>query len=402
MTQRDIAIVGAGIGGLAFAALAARAGQCVRVFDQFEAPRPVGSGLVIQPVGQAVLEACGAGSALRLGRRIDRMLGQEARRGRAVLDVTYDPARGERFGLAIHRASLHHALLEAALAAGAELVPGHRVTGRAGQRLCVGDQRLGPFDLIVDASGARSALSPLMGKPLSFGALWGTVPWQDTALRGNMLSQRYSGADRMAGILPIGRLPGDETPLATLFWSVKAKRIAALKAAPLSDWKAEVKALWPETAPFLACIESHQDLTFAQYEHGTLIRPASEGIAHIGDAAHRASPQLGQGANMALLDAMALWRALDGQHHLPDALMRYVKARRWHIWAYQAMSAAFTPQYQSDRWLPPRLRDWALAPLSKVPPLPRILSRLVCGDLLPPYGALAHRPLCIRPLASGP
>jgi len=92
---------------------------------------------------------------------------------------------------------------------------------------------------------------------------------------------------------------------------------------------------------------------------------------------------------MALLDALALWRALDGQHHLPDALMRYLRARRWHIWVYQAMSAAFTPQYQSDRRLPPLLRDVALAPLSRVPPVPRLLSRLVCGDLLPPLGSLA-------------
>jgi len=59
MVKRVIGVAGAGIGGLAFAALAARDGHRVIVFDQFEAPRPVGSGLVIQPVGQAVLRAAG-------------------------------------------------------------------------------------------------------------------------------------------------------------------------------------------------------------------------------------------------------------------------------------------------------------------------------------------------------
>ena len=48
----NIAIVGAGIGGLTAAALLARQGHTITVFDQFNVPRPVGSGLVIQPVGK--------------------------------------------------------------------------------------------------------------------------------------------------------------------------------------------------------------------------------------------------------------------------------------------------------------------------------------------------------------
>jgi hypothetical protein len=48
------------------------------------------------------------------------------------------------------------------------------------------------------------------------------------------------------------------------------------------------------------------------------------------------------------------------------------------------MSAAFTPQYQSDsRWLP-ALRDRVLMPVSRLPPVPRVLMRLVAGDLVPP------------------
>ena len=128
-------------------------------------------------------------------------------------------------------------------------------------------------------------------------------------------------------------------------------------------------------------------MTMARYSHGTLHRPIGERLAHIGDAAHRASPQLGQGANMALLDAFALAAALR-QHHLPDALRRYAQARRWHIAIYQMMSALFTPQYQSDSRLQPWIRDQLLLPISKISPGPRILSRLVCGDLVPPYGSL--------------
>ena len=55
----NIAIAGAGIGGLAAATLLARAGHSVRVFDQFDAPKPIGSGLMLQKTGLAVLAQLG-------------------------------------------------------------------------------------------------------------------------------------------------------------------------------------------------------------------------------------------------------------------------------------------------------------------------------------------------------
>ena len=74
-----------------------------------------------------------------------------------------------------------------------------------------------------------------------------------------------------------------------------------------------------------------------------------------------------------------------------EALRLYAGARRWHVLAYQAMSAAFTPQYQSDSRALPVLRDHVLAPLSRTWPIPRILTRLVCGDLVPPMPGLTPR-----------
>ena len=391
--KRDIGVAGAGIGGLAFAAAAARAGNRVVVFDRFDTPAPVGSGLVIQPVGQAVLDAVGAGDAAQAqGQPITRMLGHEARSGRAVLDVTYDLTGSGRHGLGIHRGALFASLLATATDAGAELRAGHTVTAQAGGRVKLsGKPDAGPFDLIVDATGAGSALSPLAARPLSYGALWANVPWPETALAPDHLSQRYRGARHMIGALPIGRLPGAGQPLAAVFWSLPADGYDAWRARPLADWKAQATALWPAIAPFLATIAAHDDMTMARYGHGTLARPAGAGIAHIGDAAHRTSPQLGQGANMALLDACALAAALAQHHHLPDALKAYVLGRRWHVRAYQLMSAAFTPQYQSDSRFLPLVRDHLLMPLSQMPPVPRILGRLVCGDLLPPYGSLGRR-----------
>jgi len=58
------------------------------------------------------------------------------------------------------------------------------------------------------------------------------------------------------------------------------------------------------------------------------------------------------------------------------------------VLAYRMMSAAFTPQYRSGSRALPVLRDHVLAPLSRMWPVPRILTRLVCGDLVPPMPGL--------------
>ena len=55
-----IAIIGAGMGGLTAASLLADDGHNITIFDQFDSPKPVGSGLVIQPAGQTVLADIGA------------------------------------------------------------------------------------------------------------------------------------------------------------------------------------------------------------------------------------------------------------------------------------------------------------------------------------------------------
>ncbi|MDP3193747.1 NAD(P)/FAD-dependent oxidoreductase [Tabrizicola sp.] len=386
MTYR-IAITGAGMGGLAAAALLAQDGHAVTLFERFPAARPLGSGLVVQPVGLAVLDALGAGNEARsLGASLTRMLGHSG--PRIALDVSYRPGQP---GLAMHRAALFHCLWQAATRAGVSPKTGHTATGTretsTGIDLITDRGSHGPFDLIIDAAGAGSSLSPLTSRPLPFGAVWAHVPWPDTDLPGNELRQRYHRASRMAGILPIGRLPKDPTPRAAVFWSLPTADLDAWPTRDLDDWKTEVTSFWPALSPFLTHITEKDQLTPARYSHGTLATSCSQRLIHIGDAAHRASPQLGQGANMALLDAQALALAL--RLPLEDALPAYRQSRRWHLGLYQALSAAFTPQYQSHSRALPALRDLILSPLSRLWPLPGILSALVSGDLIPPIAGHA-------------
>jgi 2-polyprenyl-6-methoxyphenol hydroxylase-like FAD-dependent oxidoreductase len=388
MKSLTIGIIGAGIGGLAAASLLAQRGHAITLVERFATPRALGSGLVLQPVGLQVLAEIGAlATARALGAEVSRMQGLAGQR--KVLDVSYAPRAP---GLAIHRASLFHALWQAAIATGVTLATGQACTAAPltqTKRLITRDgaDPLGPFDLVIDASGTGSPLSPLQARPLPYGALWATVPWPaDSPLSKTELQQRYRGARNMAGVLPVGCLPDDPTPRAAVFWSLPRAALDHWPQADMAVWKAEVASLWPEMAGFLTPLISPADLTPARYSHGTLRRPYAPALAFIGDAAHRASPQLGQGANMALLDALALAMALEALP-LPEALPRYAQMRRWHVRSYQTMSALFTPMYQSASPRLPLLRDWLLAPASRIWPVPKLLTALVSGSMMPPLAS---------------
>ncbi|MEJ0059107.1 MAG: NAD(P)/FAD-dependent oxidoreductase [Terricaulis sp.] len=379
----DIAIAGCGVAGLSAAAMLARDGHRVVMFDKLAAPEPIGSGIILQPVGLAALDAVGVGDAMRaLGAPIKRLFGKVSRSGRTVLDVRYAALGADAAsGLAVHRGALFQLLYDAAKDAGAEIVPSREVLAQEnGAFVFVDGARSARFDLLIDALGMRSPLCGKVSEPLAFGALWANLDWCE-GFAPDTLEQRYEAARMMAGVLPIGRLPGGTKTQAAFFWSLKGADHAAWRAAPIEAWKEDVLRLWPDTAPLLAQIDAHDDLVFARYLHRTLSAPVARGLAHIGDSWHCASPQLGQGANMALLDALALVRAIEARNDLADALALYARMRRWHIRLYQLASFLFTPAYQSDSAAIAWLRDWIVAPLARVPPAPAVLAALVAGRL---------------------
>ena len=395
MGEWDIGIAGCGPAGLAAALLLARDGHRVRLYERFEAPRPIGSGLMIQPTGLAVLRALGLGDGIEAaGAPVSRLFGKVEPSGRVVLDVRYDwLGQAGVHGLGVHRAALFQLLYDAVLQAGVPVETGRTL---AGSRLGSDGRRMlrfadggasEPHDLIVDALGTASPLAPEAGRPLAYGALWASLDWCGD-FDAQALEQRYVRARKMAGVLPIGTAPGAARPQAAFFWSLRADRLAECRATGLDAWKAEVRALWPATAPLLDQIDAPERLTFARYAHRTLRRAAEPAMIHIGDAWHATSPQLGQGCNMALLDAWALAKALGETADLSTALVRAVRMRRFHVRLYQALSALFTPAYQSDGRMLPFIRDRIVPPFGRRWPATRIQAEMVAGTFGGPLGPL--------------
>jgi 2-polyprenyl-6-methoxyphenol hydroxylase-like FAD-dependent oxidoreductase len=372
-----------------------RAGHRVTVFERFDEPKPVGSGLILQPTGLTVLADLGLlDDILALGSRIDRLHGADASSGRTVLDVRYDAQRGGRFGLAVHRAALFGVLYRAAQREAIAIETGVEIealeTGERATLICGNGRRAGPFDLVVDASGSRSKLrrsvsAPGEPRPLTYGAFWASLGWRSEGFDEHALLQRYDRASVMIGVLPIGRPEPGAEKMAAFFWSLKPSDADEVRARGLDAWKERVVRLWPESEAFTSQIGDFDQLSLARYGHHTMKRPVGRRLAIIGDAAHSTSPQLGQGANMALLDAAALSHALARTAGVEAALDAYAKARRWHVRIFQALSLAFTPFYQSDSVALPFIRDRLVATVAKIPPAPQFLASMVAGTVIDPF-----------------
>lgn len=393
-----IAICGAGPAGLAMALMLTRDGHAVDLIERFDEPAPVGSGLILQPTGLTVLGMLGLHDRIMaLGHRIDRLWGTDVATGRAVLDVRYDSGPRGRFGLAVQRAALFSTLHDAVVSAGIPVLSGRSVTSirdvdtNPVLKLADGSE-MGPYRLVIDATGARSQLMTQLcpnerTRELAYGAFWATLDAAAINYEHGALEQRYDKASVMIGVLPVGRLTPEGRDKIAFFWSQKIVEADAVMARGLDAWKARLTGYWPETARMLDEIRGWEQLTLARYQHRTLRRPAVGRVVFIGDAAHCTSPQLGQGANMALLDAAALALSLSREVDSDTAIESYCRARRYHVRLFQLLSRMFTPFYQGDSAALAFIRDQVVSTLARIPPAPRFLASIVSGTLLDPFSS---------------
>lgn len=335
-SQLRIAVVGAGIAGLATAAALGRRGLRCQVYEQAPALAEVGAGIQLAPNATRLLRRLGLA---RLPQLAVQPVAIEMRRwndgtllGRTPLGAACVQLYGAPY-YTVHRADLHRCLL-GQLPAGT-LALGHRLVDLTDLG--------GALELRFD-NGSRVAADVVLG-----------ADGIHSAVRRWLVSDnpRYSGQVMYRGLVPAARAGFlVREPKVSLWlgpgrhcvsYPVSAGRYVSFGASmPVADRPAES---WTEPGRLADLIAGyagwHEEVRALLSAAGTVTRtalhdrdPVAEwcagGVALVGDAAHPMLPFFAQGANQAIEDALVLADVLAnaGPGAVTEALWRYQQLRR--------------------------------------------------------------------------
>ena len=337
-------VVGGGIGGLSLARELTLAGLGVVVLERAAKLGVVGAGIIMNPNAMAVLEANGLASCVRA--RSAPYLARDTfdHRGRHLTTRDYRPLyAGGRLavGALLHRAHLHECLYDG-LPAGTvhvdtqirdlEAGPDHVRVETASGEVFTGD-------VLVGADGIRSTVRARFFEPtesvyLGYRSHRFVVPNVD----GLEHFTEFLGHGQRVGLVPIG---AGQLYVWTTFNSPRESRAWALES------PATLRTLFAELADSrvrraFGELESTDGVVCTDIEEVHQPAWTRERVALLGDAAHALTPNMGQGAGMAMEDAAVLaeelTRAARDETDVPRALQSYVARRRQRVGAIVRLS----------------------------------------------------------------
>jgi 2-polyprenyl-6-methoxyphenol hydroxylase-like FAD-dependent oxidoreductase len=381
-------VVGAGIGGLVASLMLSRLAARVTLVERAERPSEVGAALALQPNGMAVLDHLGLlGAVEAVGARIDR-LDIRSVTGRRLLSAGMpDLGAGLDHAIAVRRTDLHRLLLEAVarvasietrfgcLAVSANPTGLVRITSTAENGPDFGLDEL-RADVVVGADGVNSAVRSTGGfiSRVSSGS-----SYVRTIVRGRA-SPWFEEYWTPLGSFGQSPLHGDFV----YFWAAVhvAGAAEAVSRRDLGALRQEWRPVLPTAADLLERVSSFEDLLINTVRRVDCRRWFSGHLVLLGDAAHAMAPNLGQGANSALVDGVVLAEELASAASVQDALAAYDRRRRPLARRIQKTAAILERMCGIKQVTILRVRDAVLAGVAQFPRLSEeVIRRTLAAEV---------------------
>jgi len=336
-SRPSLAIVGGGIGGLFAANALLSKGLRVTVYEQAPAIGEVGAGVYVTPNAVRHLQRVGLGSAVeRWGARVGAQSAYYRHDGAPIAPVQVTDAEGWNACFGMHRAD-YVEFLHANLPAGI-VRTGHRAIGfeqtNDVARVRFANGATAQADIVVAADGIHSELRPHVYPP-SRPVFHGTISYRGLVAREKLPDwpmdrwEMWAGPSKHFLVFPVrhgemvnyvGFVPTDEEMKES--WSAPGDPDVLRHA--FEGWD-----------PRIAAVLKQVDKTFrwALYDREPLPTWTKGRLTLLGDAAHPMLPHLGQGANQAIEDGMALACLLEKTDAAgaPACLLAYEKLRRARV-----------------------------------------------------------------------
>ena len=350
MTKLSVAIVGAGIGGLAAAACLRRVGIDVTIYEQAQRFSRVGAGIQQSPNSVHVLRRLGLEVRLReVAFQPAAALNRQSDTGELLWERAMGPASEARYGapyLVLHRGDLH------AVLAGAvpdEIIQrGRRLVGltqlASAVRLDFADGGHAEANAVIGADGVHSVVrEALLGaeRPEFTGRVAYRTVFPASLLQGATIDDqaKWWGPDRHIVIYYVNPQRSElyfvtstpEPDFTQESWSTTGD-MSVLRHA-YRDFHPNVRAV------LAAAPEAHK---WALVVRDPLPRWSEGNIALLGDACHPMTPYMAQGAGTSIEDAAVLSRCLEGvdADGVAAAFRRYEATRKPRTSEIQALSRA--------------------------------------------------------------
>ena len=386
----NIAVIGAGIGGLAAALCLEQKGFKLTIFEKSDLTGELGAGIQLSPNSLKVLYNLGMEHSLRSHASLSEFISiRDWENGRLIKETPLNPKSEQNYGypyLHIHRADLINVMLRSikeksliSLRTMTEVIEVNEMASKCIVTLKTGSKH--SFDLVIGADGINSRVAFNLDTTVK-PKYSGNVAWRALVPVSNLSDDAiYENASLWLGprkhFVHYKVRKGDLVNCVGVSESNGWKKESWIEKADIEEFKVEFEGWDPRLRKLIESIDKTTIYKWALYRRPIIKKWHTDRQVLLGDSCHAILPFLAQGAALAIEDAAVLANCLSEGQDNKKAFFSYQRLREKRVRWVQFMSDANAHSFHCSKQLAP-LRNLLLKRFSE-----QALDRIYSYEAMP-------------------